>query len=447
MDLDENGYGQSDQVSETESPAPAVQDVPLLDTLAITEDRSVATEKARDLFPLSQFVKWPARKAISHCVWSPDEPGPVLIGGSNLLRLYAIKSDPSAEPMFRDILMPGSGEFEVEAVCWIARNEAVASISHPDATADDHKARLMHISDWGIEVNVLNSVTGVVFQLQYNPNSKLMLSLSGGTLTTISIYKIGDGPPQVLCSRELPDNNLYDAAWMTPTQFIACGTNILQIYEFTTAPSGAFEIRLLQTQDMRKHWFRIKYDHVCEIAAFIDEDMRVLRQYNVATEDTKTQAFTDSTITDFAFQPIPNPDTYDPIREPRLLATSTDDGIVRLWDVLNPFTCVHKLSVPGYSDALTMKQISFSPDGFLLAGCGFDTLAVWKPEEGGQPRALWRCTDLEQWHSVPAEDVEDDDTELDWVHALGWDAHGTRLVFTLQDQVRVPNVIFIPRAC
>jgi transducin (beta)-like 1 len=437
MDLDENGYGPSDQVSETESPAPAVQDVPLLDTLAITEDRSVATEKARDLLPLSSFIKWPTQKAISHCVWSPEEPGPVLIGGTNCLRLYAVKSDQSAEAMFRDIDIPGVLEFDVEALCWTGRNEAVASISDRNASDDDQVAQIIHIWDWGIEVDVLNSVSGVVFSLQYNPSSQLMLALSGGSLTTITIYKIGDGLPKPLCSKELPDNNLYDASWMTRTKFIACGTNILQIYEFTTSERGTFEIRLLQTHDMRKQWFRIKYDPVCEIAALVDEDMRVLRQYGVATEDTRTQAFTDSVITDFAFQPIPNPDTYDPTTSPRLLATSTDDGIVRLWDVLNPFTCVHKLSVPGYADAVTMKQISFSPDGFFLAGCGFDTVAVWKPEEGGQPRALWRCTDTEQWRSVPAEDADDDDMELDWVHALGWDADGHRLVFSLQDQVCV----------
>jgi len=82
-----------------------------------------------------------------------------------------------------------------------------------------------------------------------------------------------------------------------------------------------------------------------------------------------------------------------------------------------------------------MMQISFSPDGYLLAGAGFDTVAVWRPEEGGQPKALWRCTDTEKWRSSPSEAGEEDDDE--WVHALDWDAHGQRLIFTLRDQAAV----------
>jgi transducin (beta)-like 1 len=431
MDIDD-GYGQSDQVSETDSAAPAVQDVPLLDSLAITEDRSVSTEKPRDIFPNSSFLDLPSNTSISHAEWSPDNPAPLLVGGTNCLRLYGIKSDTSLEAIHRDIEVNAS-DFDVVALSWLGGSDAAASIAEKFDQTDqtsESSARLLYISNWGSTSKVLSTLSGTVFALQYNSSSKMLLAISASASTTISIYQIGENSSP-LCSLELHDNDLFDAAWMTPTKFIACGTNILQIYEVTPT-----EIRLLQTHEsMSKAWFRIKYDSVCQIAAMVDEDMSILRQYNVATEDTRTQAF-DATMTDFAFQPISNASAYDSTTQPRFLATSTDDGVVRLWDVRNPFTCLHRLSVPGLGDAVTMKQIAFSPDGYLLAGAGFDTVAIWKTEDGGQPKALWRCTDQEVWRSIPAEAGEGEgEGDDEWVHALSWDVHGRKLVFSLKDQV------------
>ena len=431
MDLDD-GYGQSDQPSETDSPAPAVQDIPLLDTLAITEDRSVSTEKPRDIFPNSSFLDLPSGTSISHSVWSPDDPAPLLVGGTNCLRLYGIKNDSSSEAIHRDIEV-NSSEFDVVALSWLGESDAAASISEkfdPNDQTSESSARLLYISHWGSSSKVLSTLSGTVFALQYNPTSKMLLAISASASTTISIYQIGENSAP-LCSKELHENDLFDAAWMTPTKFIACGTNILQIYEVTSS-----EIRLLQTHgSMSKAWFRIKYDPVCQIAAMVDEEMSILRQYNVSTEDTRTQAF-DATMTDFAFQPIVNASAFDATTQPRILATSTDDGVVRLWDARNPFTCLHRLSVPVLGDAVTMKQIAFSPDGYFLAGAGFDTVAVWRTEDGGQPRALWRCTDQEVWRSLPAEPGESEgEGEDEWVHALSWDADGHKLVFSLKDQV------------
>jgi transducin (beta)-like 1 len=182
----------------------------------------------------------------------------------------------------------------------------------------------------------------------------------------------------------------------------------------------------VQTHEMRASWFRIKYDPICDIAVFIDEDQRLLRQYSVATEDTKTQAFTEAHLTGFDFQPIPNRNSYSP-HSPRLLATSTVDGIIQLWDVLNPFTCTHTLRHMGTS---VIQEISFSPDGYLLAAAGFETVTIWRPESGGEPKAVWTCPDESAWRSRP-----DEDDESDWVHNLEWDTHGKRLVYTLHDQV------------
>jgi transducin (beta)-like 1 len=429
MDVDDS-YGQSDQISDTDSPAPAVGEVPLLDTLAITEDRLVSTESPRDLLPNTSFLDIPPKSIINYALWSSEGPA-LLVGGTNCLRIYGIKGDTSARAVSRDVAL-GSLSFEVISLSWLGEANAVACITgelDSDNDITETSSRLIHITNWGVKAETFGLLSGVVFSIKYNSTSKTLLTISSKNLTTLSIFRVESDSIIPLCSKELHDSELYDAAWMTPTKFIACGTNVHQIYEVVTIDSTkAYEIRHVQTHDSNKAWYRLKYDPICEIAAMIDQESSVLRQYNIASEDTRTQAF-DHKITDFAFQPLPNPSAYSP-PTPRLLATSTNDGIVRLWNALNPFECLHKLSVPDH--IITMSSISFSPDGFYLAGAGFNTVAVWKPEDGGQPKALWRCTDQEVWRSLP-QNTEDEQ----WVHGLGWEGDGHMLAYMLEDQVCV----------
>jgi WD40 repeat protein len=423
MDVDENGYGPSDQASDTQSPAPAVQALPLLDTLTIGESKEVSTEVPRDLLPDTTFLEMPEH--VTHSEWSSVAPGPLLVGGSNLVRMFDVAANPNIKVNDWEISVD-SDHFDVEAICWLPEGDFAISVSEQTSVqgkGERRRGKLLQINSYGLGYpQILNPLSGVIFALRYNPGSKLLLALSGGLSTVLTIYSISE-ESEVLCHKELPSSQLFDAVWMNDNKFIACGTNVLQMFEVRDD-----QIRVTQTHDMHQEWYRIKYDPVCDIAAFVDEEMCCLRQYNIGTEDTRTQSFhsNDIHLSDFAFQPIQNPDSYVS-GTPRLLATSTTDGLIQLWDVLNPFTCVHKLGMRGNELAM---QLAFSPDGYLLAAAGYDSVTVWKPEAGGEPKALWKCEDQRLWRSRP-----EDDDETDWVHSLAWDMDGRKLVFALRDQV------------
>jgi transducin (beta)-like 1 len=430
MEIDENGYENSELASEVDSPAPAVQEVaPLLDTLTIGESRLVSTEKPTDVWSTSTKLMWPDKCLISKAAWSPFAAGPLLIGGTNTLRLFGIKPDHTNEPMSRDIHV-STNEFEVGAICWTDLADAVVAVTETleaTGTSAVPQGKLLHVTGYGQnDLHPISTMAGTVFALRYNSASKYLLSVSGGEATTISIYRLEDSQFVDHAVKDLANEKLFDAAWMNETQFIACGTNVLQIFEVT-----ASSIIRIQTQEMKHSWFQIKYDPVCEIAAFVDENSSALRQYNVKSEDTKTHFFNNTRVTDFQFQPIPDPDTYEPGTS-RLLATSTEDGGVQLWDVTRPFTCVQRLTVHGVRDGY-LKQISFSPNGTLLAAAGFDTAAIWELEEDeGVTKAIWICKDNSLWHSRPSPD----DEGWEWGHDLQWDSDGRKLIFTLKDQVR-----------
>ncbi|KAF2668624.1 hypothetical protein BT63DRAFT_281691 [Microthyrium microscopicum] len=430
MDLDENGYGPSEQASEVDSPAPAVQEVePLLNTLTITDSSVVAAEKPLEILSSSTILPWPDSFPIARSDWSPVQQNALMVAGSNTLRLFGIKT-PEDQVQALDIELAGN-TFEIGALCWTGEASAAIAITESldGESSEIESGKLVHVTNWGHESDVFDSMTGTVFALRYNPEAKLLLSLSGGTATTISIYKQSSSGFSLLCAKDLEGTSLYDTVWMNETQFIACGTNILQICEIVDAV-----ITVKQKQEMKKSWFQIKYDPVCDIAAFVDEKMTALRQYNVGSEDTKTQSFTNTQITDFEFQPLSNDSSVAEAGGRRLLATSTDDGVVQLWDVLQPFTCVHRLQVYG-EGSVYLNKIAWSPDGVWLAGAGIETVAIWNTtDEGSQAKALWQCKDEDRWKSPP-------DGESGWVHDLKWDLKGEKLVYSLHDQavvVRLP---------
>jgi transducin (beta)-like 1 len=419
MDVDENGYGPSEQASDVDSPLPLGHAVQALDTLTIGSSAVVSTEKIRDLFPESQILNWREGASISHSLWSNEEPSVLFVAGSDSLTTFNIDDSLSIK---HHELQTGIPTFDVQAVCLLDSQAAVVSAVEKTEEGDESRGSLVLFKDWGFDgPEIVTSVSGIIFALRYNPSTGLLLALSGDDTPLITVYRFTGDHLIPLRSQVPKENSLYDIMWMDDSRFIACGTNTLQIFSFENN-----QINKIQTLDMRRSWFQIKYDPVTEIAALVDEEMKVLRQFNVGTEDTKTQAF-DEPLSDFEFQPLVNRDSWVPGSQ-RLLATSTQDGTVQLWDVMNPFTCVHKLNLPGVGVAM---KISFSPDGYLLAAAGYDTVAVWKPEDGGQPRAVWRCEDESVWKSNPTEGSGE------WVHCLGWDMLGMKLVFTLDDQVRI----------
>jgi transducin (beta)-like 1 len=434
MDVDENGYGISAAVSEVESPVPISHAVQALDTLTIGASRIVSTEKIHDLFPDSEILDWREGSSISHSLWSGQDSSSLLIAGSNHVTTYSV--DESLELIQSLDLETPLSSFDVRSLCLLGQHAFAVSIVENADGQEEHRSALVLYKNWGSQSTELTTAnSGIIFALRYNAAAKLLITLSRDDNPLISLYRYSGDFLDPVASQIPLNRDLYDVVWMDASRFVVCGTNTFQIFQIDDEV-----IRNIQTIDMKRSWFQLKYDPVCDIIALVDEEMKVLRQFNVNTEDMKTQAF-DEPLSDFDFQPMPGQEL--PPGAPRLLATSTRDGTVQLWDVLRPFTCVRKLSLPGADVAM---KLSFSPDGALLAAAGYDTVAIWDLDsDGAQPKAVWRCTDQEVWRSAPEETErewrsEPEEMEREWLHSLSWDMDGTKLVYSLDDQVSLRNI-------
>src|SRR5439155_219467 len=89
--------------------------------------------------------------------------------------------------------------------------------------------------------------------------------------------------------------------------------------------------------------------------------------------------------------------------------------------------------------------LSYSPDGFYIAGASYDQIKVWKADSGVQPVAQWDGHDS-HWRGTMLklrnEDVKGDirspsdgQQDFDADHSLSWDADSKKLAFGLGNQV------------
>ncbi|OCK79646.1 WD40 repeat-like protein [Lepidopterella palustris CBS 459.81] len=433
MDLDHNGVTQMPHSIRGESEAvvsdiesPIVEEIPI-STLSIGQSTEIQTEKVVELAPDTTFVKIQEDdKVLTHTLWGPPESPLLLTAGKSLLRLHHIPSYSNSgagppEPQIRDLNLP-LNNFNITAICWNSHREATLAAREEQVNEEGETMKtdkLVKLIDGGQDARILSSVVGMVSTLRWNESSQTLLSISTSDVAgSIKVWKDDDTTPAFTA---FTDCAIMDAAWMTNMVFVVCGFNFLQIYDIEGE-----ELKRLKSFDVEGTWESVKYDPICDIiacASFEEGLMGIVHPDNPTT--LKTQEYPDSFFSDMGFRPIPNPAAYSSSL-PRLLATCSGSGAARIWNASRPFECIHHLVMEDYAPA---NCLSFSPDGFLLAAAGLDTITVWNPESGGLPKAVWK------WNGSP----EEWDSTVEGESSLGWDPDGKKLAFALGNQIAVIN--------
>jgi len=412
-------------VPEAESPLAVIEEAPIVDTLSIGQSKESFTEQPRDLLPDTSFVAFENKPTLEHVKWSPHHPQALFTAGKNHMRTYQIKT-PVPESGLETVSQAGqvhSEAFDIEAFCWTERKQGVFSTR--ETFENEHgntmtRSKLFSFTDFSRKASLLDPMAGTIVALQYNSDSKLLLCLSYGEVAVIRIWKLTDSGWEYKTMKTIRAE-LYDAAWTADTTFIVCGISTLELYDVTD------EITVVKSVETPHDWFRLKFDKVCDIVACLDERMHALGIMKLGGDlKVEVEPFKDAQISEFAFQPIKNKASRTE-STPRLLATATTNGKVQVWNSLVPFTLVHEFNM---GKQATAQTLAFSPDGFYLAAAGYDSLVIWKSEEGGEPKAIWKIGEAhERWKCVPG------DAEEDWLHALSWDADGKKIAFGLNSQV------------
>ena len=131
-------------------------------------------------------------------------------------------------------------------------------------------------------------------------------------------------------------------------------------------------------------------------------------------------------------------------------ATSSEDGTIKIWQITNnngvDILCLHHLRT---EPSIPIMALSYSTDGFCLAGVSYNTARIWNAQhnynlmaswEGSEPE--WRGSSIkddDQASAAGRSSINGDGAPLSAHHTLDWHSDSKKLTFGLGSQVAVIN--------
>ena len=393
----------------------------------------VQSDKVTELGPETTVLSVPD-KSVTHAAWNPRDPAVLATGGDALCRIWTIANSRSAlfssDEATRYIdLLEASDTVAVSSMSWSPDGELLAIATH---SLQQHGQGSVTIrSKAGVIQDEMPGANDLFLNLSWNPSGTILLGIthsSDGLDSTLVLWDIKNG--QLMQPLEI-DRVVSDVAWSDDRQFIVCGKDF--IAESVIESQAITSMRSRDESDVRQKWTRIGYDNISRTRAIVAESTGTLALIDPSGHIRITTAH-DAAITTLMYQPIPNPSAFSDLA-PRLLATSSMDGTIKIWDVRRPFTIIHTLSLGHATPPLAM---SFTPDGYLIAAASWNKIVIWNAELGGMPRASWKGKDG-QWQVQPPHQTNGDTVhegqDYPSARSLGWDADGGKLAYGLQNEV------------
>ncbi|MCJ1280780.1 hypothetical protein MMC26_000097 [Xylographa opegraphella] len=414
-------------------------------TPTLTNGRSVGvqSDKVAELGPGTTVLRVPEKKNVTHAAWNPRDPRILATGGTALCRLWTLAYVPAA-PTSPSVdapdgspkqytptdLLDGSENCFVTSMAWSPDGEYLA-VAHY-ASSPVSRGMIVTCTKDGAMLDELPGGTDMVLNLAWNASGSLILGVthSDDVDSTLVVWDVQTGSS--MQPFHLP-TAVLDAAWTEDRKFVVCGNGLIAESHIEDHSIDALRSTRLGV-DSSCEWSKIRYDdvtHSMAIAAETSGDLAIVD----SSGTMRVKRAHDAEITGLVYQPLSNPATF-PDSVPRLLATASIDGSIKIWDARRPFDLVQSFGLGSASPALAM---SFTPDGYLVAAASWDKVLFWKAEGRGMPTATWRGKDGE-WqtgldhHMDGVDDDDDDEMRMD-THSLSWDAHGKKLAYGLRDQV------------
>ena len=413
-------------------------------TPTLTNGRSVGvqSDKVAELGPGTTVLSV-ANTNVTHAAWNPRDPRVLATGGTALCRLWTLANvasaptppsgdhpDSSPKQYMPTDLVDDTAPGFVTSMAWSPDGDYLAVARYSSAPVS--RGMIITCTKDGAMLDELPGGTDMVLNLAWNASGSLILGVthSDDVDSTLVVWDVQTGSSMQPFHLQTA---VLDAAWTDDRKFVVCGNGLIaeshiEDHSIDALQSDRFGVQLPH------EWSKIRYDHVTRsmaIAAEASGDLAIVDSLGA----TRVQRVHDAEITGLVYQPLSNPSTY-PETSPRLLATASTDGSIKIWDARRPFDLLQSFGLGVASPALAM---SFTPDGYLVAAASWDKVLFWKAEGGRMPTATWRGTDGD-WqsgrdHPMNGFHGEDDDEMQMDTHSLSWDAHGKKLAYGLKDQV------------
>ena len=410
----------NDRLSEWEQQlATATRDIGR--SIGVQCDKSADLTSHSVIFPIKTTIN-----AVVHTKWSPVDPLTFLVASESRQEFYSVPSTIGSTAEASQINSYSSISNEpamVTALTWISATDAVFAMWNEPVNiveGDIASSKVVLLRSLGTEATVISSVMQVVFALRWHADTKRLLGVCGNGLNgAIWVWDAATSNT----SHFLPIGSpVLDAAWIAGSLCCVCGQSFLRIYRVDS------KLELHKSFSTKILWEQIRYDAIKQVITCISYEQNMLCFMKMDDTDIQTLDLSDGISVAMEIQPRPvaGSDTasFETIAS-SLLAIAFDSGIIQLRDAQQPYNVIRRLRMD-----VPVMAIAFSPDGYLLAAAGLDSVFVWSEGSGVIPQATWRAP-ANQWNI----DGPSDDTEAGLSYSLSWNVDGQKLIYTVGNQV------------
>ena len=438
--------GTNAKAADADAHDPTLQEQPTAIVATLTNGRSVGVQsdkgaaKATELGSDSRVLTLPlpgtngdnrsSNATVTHTSWNPRDPSLLATAGEALCRIWTLPHHNHHHTHYHDLL-DAAAQHVVTSMAWSPDGEYIAIATRTHAASLGRQGTVTIRTKTGELQDELPATHDWVLNLSWNPSGSLLLGVthSDDNDTTLVVWDVKNGQP--MQPFEL-DKAVMDAAWIDEHKFVVCGPNL--IAESLIELGNIVALQRRAEAEVDQEWTSVSYDPITRTTAISTEETAMLAIVDSSKRLHCTKAH-DADITGLLYQPLANPAAHSELA-PRLLATSSCDGVIKIWDAKKPFTITHSLNLGRSAPAMA---ISFTSDGYLVAAASWNKVLIWSAEAGGTPKATWQGKEgewlIDNVDAVNGNGEPATEEEAPATHSLSWDADGGKLAYGLRNQV------------
>lgn len=432
---------------------------PLIHTLTNGDSIGVqvAPAKVANLSPSTSILSMSEDPHVTKIGWRPGDKSILITSGQRTCAVWRLAGANLREnghaPGYLKYQVP-AGRNLISGFAWqpTGRNVAVATCLNPSVEkSEDEVEGSLHIFDDEMKfIESLPSPVGPLTTLKSPPSGSLIVGLASNfepasghdVSSTIAVWNISDShlalsPATLTLPETLID---IDTVHKSNTVGIyAAGGHT--IYHCTGYPDLKLENKWSMSTSENDTWSLVRCltrsnDTDFVVAASGDTSRIWLPNIGATRREAHTAPITGLEIRPRLFD-------YGPMGTPPEFATSSIDGNVIVWQcdtATKDINLMYRLNMDQFS---SIMSISYSPDGFCLAGASYGDVDIWNAEHGYNLMASWQAEESE-WAGASMKE-EDTQSRMSSIHGdaafngaehrLAWDADSKKLAFALGSQV------------
>jgi WD40 repeat protein len=433
--------GPQDQERMTEPPAPIY---------TLTNGHSVGVQitpaKVADLKPETKILGVADDHHVTRSMWRPFDSTILAASGEQFCGLWKVSSQDfkpdSPSPPYRSLTDDSDTSF-VSAAAWEPGGTllAIATYNRLDFTG---QLRVYNAQNNSF-VDALPTAQKVVTSLRWQSvGLRLVGFASEPQDSSLVLWDLSLPPDSWVPSSTTVPMQIHDVDWACHgNTSVVCAAGDGIVCQYKAQPDLTFERKWSSSLIDEDKWTFVRCSWCSEETTVVIAAAAEIASIWIPSADVLMKHAHQAVITGLELRP--NQVVHHSQIQAHEFATSSMDNTIKVWhfdSVNNQIEGLFKVHM-GLSSPV--MALSYSPDGFYIAGASYDQIKVWKAESAVQPIAQWdgqdsnwRGTSLKQRDQDTNGDIHsasDGQQDFDADHSLSWDADSKKLAFGLGNQV------------